>query len=203
MSKYKITSGVKLIGLHGHAGSGKDTVADFILSKYKDHYDHAFAGPLKVACAAAFGVPLSYFEDRELKETTLPDFAESPRRIAQFMGTEIFRNHFGADHWIKVLANRLNNEYLGEDDGEYDSNDTVIITDVRFQNEYDWIIENQGVIIHLTRPGADGNIGIPGHASEQKLNLHSIERTYSCVNDGTIQQLHQKIASLMVAITQF
>ena len=201
--KLAVTSGVKLIGLHGHAGSGKDTVAAYIQDTYKNYYQHSFAGPLKEACAKAFGVPLAYFEDRDLKEAELPDFARSPRQIAQFMGTEIFRNTFGADHWIRVLTNRLNNEYLTPEDGAYEVGDTVVISDVRFQNEYDWIIENQGVIIHLTRPGADGNIGIPGHASEQKLKLHNAERTYSCVNDGTISQLHQKIASLMVAITQF
>lgn len=198
-----ITSGVKLIGLHGHAGSGKDTVSDFIAETYKNHYQHAFADALKAGCAKMFGLPLAYFNNRDYKETVIPEFSESPRTIAQFMGTEVFRKQFGEDHWIKVLANRLNNEFLDESDGEYEEGDTVIISDVRFQNEYNWVIANEGVIIHLTRDGADGNIGIPNHASEQQLNLHSHERTYSCKNNGTISDLHRNIANIIVSATQF
>lgn len=206
MNKYPITSGIKLVGIHGKAGSGKDTVARFLTDTFKNCYATAFASSLKKSAAEAFGISYNDFDDRDLKETINPNWGLSPRQIAQFFGTEIFREtiqqlnpDIGRDFWIKRLALRLNNTLLPENEGEYDSGDMMVISDVRFQNEYDWVISNQGIIIHLTRQGADGNIGILGHASELDINLHNKERTYTCENNGTILELQRKIANLMVA----
>ena len=105
---------LKLIGIHGHAGVGKDTVADY-LGRYQNVYKEAFADPLKRACAAAFGVPLEWFYDRELKEQKL-FWGVTPRQTAQFVGTEMFREtihkltgggtpkDFLPSHWIRLLA---------------------------------------------------------------------------------------------------
>jgi hypothetical protein len=197
----------KLIGLYGKAGSGKDTTADFIINNFKHHYTLAFADPLKEAAAVAFGIPLDHFYSRELKEMAHPNWDISPRAIAQFVGTEMFRDNIGKllprvsdDFWIYRAKLRLMNLYVPEDEGEFEDGDTVVISDVRFQNEYDWIIANDGVIIHLTRPSADGTVGIPGHASESDINLHDKERTFTCVNEGTIPELHRKIANIIVSL---
>lgn len=202
-----ITSGVSLIGIHGKAGSGKDTVKDFLIESFARHYSISFADPLKEAAAIAFGIPLDWFYSRDLKEEKHPNWNLSPRVIAQFMGTEMFRETVAkilpgieSDFWVERAALRLNNEYVPDDEGSFESGDTVIIPDVRFQNEYDWIIANKGIVIHLTRPGADGNIGIPNHASESDINLHDKERTYVCDNSGTISELQRKIANLIVSL---
>lgn len=167
-----LTSGVSLIGITGHAGAGKDTVAEFLLATYANHYRYAFADPLKEAAAVAFGIPLQWFNSTSLKEVPHPNWNISPRKIAQFFGTELFRERIyqllpsiESDFWVQRMIIRLNNQYVPEDEGTLGAGDTVVIPDVRFQNEYDWIISQGGIIIHLTRPGADGNIGIPGHAS--------------------------------------
>lgn len=202
MTNLPITSGVKLIGLHGKAGSGKDTVSDFLIGTYKDMYPESFAGPLKKGLAEIFGIPFECFENRELKETSDPYWNRTPRYLTQFFGTEVMRTNFGADFWIKRLALRLNADSDTHPEwGAYDSNDTVVISDVRFQNEYDWVIANQGIIIHLTREGADGTVGIANHPSEQDINLHNKERTYVCENNGTIIELKRKIANIIVAST--
>jgi len=197
-----ITSGVKLIGLHGKAGSGKDTVAEFLTRTYKDMYPEAFAGPLKKGLAEIFGLPIEHFEQRDIKELTNPYWDKSPRYLAQFFGTEVMRKYFGDDFWIRRLALRLNADDSHHPEwGAYADTDTVVISDVRFQNEYDFIIANQGIIIHLTRDGADGTVGIANHASEQDINLHNKERTYVCENNGTIIDLKRKIANIIVAST--
>ena len=197
----------KLIGLYGHAKSGKDTVKDFIIDTYKDHYALAFADPLKEAAAIAFGIPLDWFYSSDLKEEVHPNWGKSPREIAQFLGTEMFRETVSKlipgvqnNFWITRAATRLNNLYLPEDEGEFVSTDTVVISDVRFQNEYDWVIDTGGIIIHLTRDGADGIVGIPGHASEQTINLHCKERTFTCENNSSISDLHRKIANIIVSL---
>jgi hypothetical protein len=202
-----VQAGISLIGITGHAGSGKDTVKEFLIETYARHYTISFADPLKEAASAAFGIPLDWFYERHLKEEPHPNWDVSPRAIAQFMGTEMFREtlwkllpQVESDFWIHRASLRLNNQYVPVDEGEFESGDTVVIPDVRFQNEYDWIIRNKGIIIHLTRAGADGTVGIPGHASETKLNMHCKERTYQCENNGTISELHRKIANLIVSL---
>ena len=199
-----LTSGVSLIGITGHAGAGKDTVAEFLLATYANHYRYAFADPLKEAAAVAFGIPLQWFNSTSLKEVPHPNWNISPRKIAQFFGTELFRERIyqlfpsiESDFWVQRMIIRLNNQYVPEDEGTLGIGDTVVIPDVRFQNEYDWVISQNGIIIHLTRPGADGNIGILGHASESSLNLWKKERTYECVNDDSIPLLQQKIANIV------
>ena len=201
------TSIPSLIGIYGHARSGKDTVKDFIVNNFKNHYAMAFADPLKEAAAAAFGIPLDHFYDSESKEEINESWQVSPRAIAQFLGTEMFRETVAKllpvidnNFWIQRAHMRLTNAFVPEDEGEFTLEDTVVISDVRFQNEYDYIINSGGIIIHLTRPGANGNIGISNHASEQSINLHSIERTYTCDNIGTISELHRKIANIVVSL---
>lgn len=197
----------KLIGIYGHARSGKDTCKNFIIENFRNHYTISFADPLKEAAAVAFGIPLDWFYQDDLKEEPHPNWNVSPRAIAQFMGTEMFRDTVAKllpsvqnDFWIKRALLRLTNQYLPEDEGEYDENDTVVIPDVRFQNEYDFIIDNGGIIIHLTRDGADGIVGIPGHASEQTINLHCKERTFNCENNSSLSDLHRKIANIIVSL---
>lgn len=196
----------KLIGIHGKAQSGKDTVADFLVSTYKDTFSESFAGPLKDAAASAFGIYRGYFDDTEHKKKVIPFWGVSPREIAQFVGTEMFRETIVklipivADYfWIKRLAARLTNEFIPDGEGDYLPEHTVVIPDVRFQNEYDWILSNGGIIIHLTRQGADGIVGIPNHPSENDLTFHTPERNYACENNGTLSDLYRKIADIIMS----
>lgn len=184
----------KLIGICGHARSGKDTVGQYLNQTRPDTYKLAFADALKAASAAMFGIDLDKFYDDELKEHPDPVWNVSPRKIAQFFGTEMVRDTLdrlipgmGANFWIQRMAHTLNGQC---EIVPYEADEVVVITDVRFQNEYDWIIENGGIIIHLTRPGAEGTVGIPGHASEGSLNFHEPYRTYRLTNDATLEDLH-------------
>jgi hypothetical protein len=206
LSGYKIHTGINLIGITGHAGAGKDTIKDFLLSTYKNHYSLSFAEPLKAAASAAFGIPLEAFSDPETKELNSEFWNVSPRSIAQFMGTEMFRDtvgklipEVGSNFWIKRAARRLNNIYVPEEEGEFSEGDTVVIPDVRFQNEYDFIIANGGIVIHVTRQGATGSVGLTGHASEAGFNMHNKERTYLCENNGTLGNLHKAVANIIIA----
>jgi len=193
----------KLVGIHGHAGAGKDTLKELICVDRPNFFFYSFADPLKEAAAVAFGIPLSAFYNPETKELPNHYWGITPRVIAQFLGTEMFREcipklmpGIGDSFWVERMEMRLSNCYVPEDEGLIIPTDTVVIPDVRFQNEYDWIIANEGIIIHLTRPGFDGTIGIPGHSSESKLNLHTPERTYEIANDGLISDLEQKLKDL-------
>jgi len=200
---------LQLIGIAGHAGVGKDTVAQYLHNKYQNTYVEHFADPLKRACAAAFGVPLEDFSNPHTKnEETF--WGVSPRQIAQFVGTEMFRNgpamlypDRGPTHWVNLLEARLTGiSALPPDEGLYTAGDTVIIADVRFQDEYDWIQNNGGVIIHIKRPGFNGAVGIPGHASENGIHrMHG--QVFSFINDGTPEELCAAVERALINHTPF
>jgi hypothetical protein len=190
----------RIIGIHGHAGSGKTTAALHLMESKQSTYIEAFADSLKDACAALFGLDSEFFYDEAAKEQLIEFWGITPRMMAQFVGTELVRQHMwelipGADNtfWIKRLEGKL----LGVlEDADYTNEDVVVIPDVRFQNEYDWVIANGGIVLHLTRDGADGNIGISNHKSEQPINLHTLEKTFLIQNDSSIEALFEAIDSI-------
>ena len=195
----KISTGVKLIGISGHAGSGKDSIANYLHTAYQSAWILPLAGPLKMACAEAFGIDIDSFHNQELKETSDPFWSQTPRKIAQFVGTEFFRDQIwkiifadSQDFWLKRMTGMLNSQLSGER-AVYNSDDIAIIPDIRFQNEYDWLIANNGIHIHLTRPGADGTVGIPNHPSEKGFTITRPDKTSLLFNTGTLQELYSSV----------
>lgn len=191
MTQLSLTRNIpKLIGITGHAGAGKDTAASYAQDHFSGIYIHAFADALKKACAELFGVSGDKFYDRLEKETIVSDWGVTPRMMAQFVGTELVREHMWKllkgdtdDFWIRRLVISLQN-------WNYTDDSIVIVPDVRFQNEFDWIISNGGYILHLTRPGFEGKIGIPGHKSEAGISPHTPERIFYIANNSTLDHLY-------------
>jgi len=198
MNKLRCT----LIGIHGKSSSGKDTLGIELSRAYASldifAQRYAFADTLKDVCMEMFNLSSKYFHEEGLKNIPVAPWNVSPRQIMQFVGTELVRNNIdkllgttAESLWITVLEQKLSH---------YKETATVIITDVRFQDEYDWIIKNNGKIIHLTRPGYDGKVGIPSHQSEADINLHSKEKLYEIVNDGTFEDLENKVSKLIPSL---
>lgn len=213
MKSVLLGSGINLIGLHGKAHSGKDSVAMYLCNNYKETWVESFAGPLKRACSQMFGIPEDNFTEPNLKEELFHYWQVSPRVIAQFVGTNLVRDRIHTmfpegfmdnDFWVRRFAGKINGDLILDGEGEYEAGDTVIVTDVRFQNEYDFIIENGGCIIHIARNGADGNVGIPGHASEAGITFYP-ERSaqnFYLENNGTVDELFEKVDKIMNSITE-
>lgn len=160
-----------LIGIAGRAGSGKDTLAAHLVSKY-GFIRYGFADPIKRLLNERFGWENSEWEDREWKETPNErygqrwigsengkygrpdrDFFESfsPREWAQWLGTEVGRNTFGEDCWVGVFERWYKGltAYRAPEQGIIH----VVIPDVRFENEAKFIHRLGGEIVQIIRPG--------------------------------------------------
>ena len=210
----------KLIGICGLKGAGKDTIAKMMPIEWKKM---AFADTLKDITAMLFGwerfmLEGSTEQSREWRET-VSNFWEkelgikgfTPRMALQMLGTEVFRNHFNQDIWVKVLKHRIIN-----------SNDNIVVTDVRFPNEVNMIKELGGKIVQVIRgdlpewwPVAeewnkeehlpegeplgfidkDGNL-ISIHPSEYSL-AGIIEPDYIIHNDSDLGFLHTKVDDML------
>lgn len=140
-----------IIGICGFIGSGKDTIADYLVNVHEFRRD-SFAATLKDAVSAVFGWDRELLEGRtrqarEWREQVDPWWAEAlaipnltPRWVLQFWGTDVLRNHFHTDIWIASLENKLRS-----------SRDHVVISDCRFPNEIEAIRRQHGLVIWVQR----------------------------------------------------
>ena len=126
-----------LIGLCGKAGAGKDTVACRMVEDL-DFVRLAFAQPIKQANMALFGLTHSDMEDRILKESTVDTWKASPRDLNQWMGT-VMRAKFGEDFFVKSMLSRM----------KLNEGKSIVISDCRFDNEAEFILQNGGCIWKL------------------------------------------------------
>jgi hypothetical protein len=140
-----------IIGICGFIGSGKDTVADYLVN-FHEFRRESFASTLKDAVAAVFGWDRTLLEGRtkearEWREQVDPWWATrldmptlTPRWVLQYWGTEVCRKGFHDDIWIASLENKLRN-----------SKDNVVISDCRFPNEIQSIRDAGGQIVWVQR----------------------------------------------------
>lgn len=96
------------------------------------------------------------------------------RRLMQVFGTEVVRENYGGTAWVDVVARRIAAEQPA----------AAVITDVRFDEEGQWVAEMGGIVLRVERPGVGA---VNGHASENGLSAHLVTETI--VNDSTLEVL--------------
>jgi len=175
---------MKIIGMSGYARSGKDTVGNYILEKYKNNAQYSLADPIKKAASIIFDVPLDYFYNPLYKEVVIEFWGFSPREMAQLLGTEGCRNVFMEDIWLKRAELEI----------EKSSAEYFIIPDIRFPNEASWMNKMNGTLIHIIRDGCDGNVGKANHQSEAGYDLTLAHHIIT--NNGTLEELYKKIENI-------
>lgn len=180
-----------LIGLTGRAGCGKDTVANFLIETH-GFVKTAFADPIKDGIKAMFGLSDHDISNRANKEAKIDRFGKSPRELMQLLGTEFGREMVRPDVWLneterrvrKIMALPAHHHISG-----------VVVSDVRFENEADWIRSMGGIVWIIDRPQS-GLSGITGsHKSEQAIPRHITDIVID--NSGSIEQLYQDITDVI------
>jgi len=199
-----------IIGICGFIGSGKDTVADYLVN-FHEFRRESFASTLKDAVSAVFGWDRTLLEGRtkearEWREQIDPWWAErldmptlTPRWVLQYWGTEVCRKGFHDDIWIASLENKLRN-----------SKDSVVISDCRFPNEIQSIRNAGGLIIWVTRGQLPHWYDFALEANQtgsnialnelKRLKIHASETAWVGTNfdhivenDGSIDDLYKQI----------
>lgn len=153
--------GIRLIGLTGAAGCGKDTLAQGLV-QYGYETDK-FAAPIYDAVNAMFGWGPANWLNREWKEKPIPWLTGfggakvSPRILLQTLGTEWGRDRIDEDIWLKIAQKKHERAWR------------TIITDLRFDNEAQWIRDEGGLVFEIVRSGHD-KISESSHASESGVS---------------------------------
>jgi hypothetical protein len=168
---------IKLIGIHGKAGSGKDFFAKNVLTDY-----------FKIALADHFKNELVGKEVHSYEEVFYTKPPEV-RHSLQDKGSKEGRDVFGINVWVNVLESSIRNIQ--------DKNDinNFCITDIRYDNEAEWIISNGGIIINIisdrVHTGMDEKA--KEHKSEAGIHPSLISKTI-CNNIGaTIDNLRDQL----------
>jgi hypothetical protein len=204
-----------IIGVCGFIGSGKDTIADYLVN-FHEFRRESFASTLKDAVAAVFGWDRTMLEGRtkearEWREQVDPWWAArldmptlTPRWVLQYWGTEVCRKAFHDDIWIASLENKLRN-----------SKDHVVISDCRFPNEISSIKNAGGQIVWVQRgelpewyqTAVDANRGSNVAINELKMRkIHASETAWVGTefdavidNNSTIDALYQQAQTLVIS----
>lgn len=175
---------MKIIGITGLARSGKDTLAEYLVN---DHgfIKLSFAAPIRAFVADITGLPVSAMEDGPEKEQPLDWLnGQTPRRLMQTVGTEWGREMIDRDLWVKVVAQKIRQARQAGATG-------VVVSDVRFDNEAEFIREWGGEVVRVVR---DGAVKVLAHASEAGVNPDLIDRVID--NNGPMMALRQHAADL-------
>lgn len=179
--------GYQLIGLSGYARSGKDAAAECLVNAGWTR--RAFADKIKDSLVAldplihrSEGWPIHLsslveYMGWDYAKEALPDV----RLLLQRLGTEVGRQILGEEVWVDALFDSL------EDGGSY------VITDARFTNEAQAIVDRGGLMIRIERPQTDPAVDGGGvvHISETALDDWEFDRVV--INNGTLEELHEKV----------
>lgn len=198
---------MRIIGLAGRAGAGKDTCAD-ILCAHEGFWRIAFADPLRAEIMGSFGIDACFFS-RDLKERRTPSLAiarsddsqfiqrmaalgedihkpRSPREIMRWWGTE-YRRHQDSQYWTDRMIETVDQAI------RTGTHHHIVITDVRFLNEAQCIESMGGEIWMVQRGIADKHPA--SHQSEYELSR--IHPTTIVNNNGTLADLADAIENLL------
>jgi hypothetical protein len=199
-----------IIGICGFQSSGKDTIADYLIKEH-GFIKISFASRLKDIIAIMFGWPRDKLEgltkeDREWREQIDPWWSKTlqmphltPRYVMQYFATDLFRNKFHPDIWVKIVENELNKLI------EQNTEQKIVISDCRFENEINMILRLGGKIIQVHREPPYWFYDYRNGEEPPNIKLiHRSEiewircyRDYDITNDGTIEELYEKILQVI------
>ncbi|WP_095080317.1 deoxynucleotide monophosphate kinase [Pseudomonas sp. Irchel s3h17] len=178
-----------LIGLAGRARTGKTTAANH-LANVHGFQTYAFADPLREGLMNIFNLsPCDFDDDR--KEQPIGWLGRSARELMQSMGTEWGRNMVHPELWLLLAEQNL--EFLGQ---AQDTATGFVISDLRFENEADFVRKRGGIVIHVLRPDATE---VNPHASEMGIGIQDNDLVLH--NEGALDDLFGQLDEFFDALT--
>lgn len=188
---------MSIIGLSGKARSGKDTLAGYLKDslnrKYnRDFKSFAFAEVLKHMCQKEFDLDDDQLwgDQKEIPDKRYKkrngDGHWTAREIMQEVGA--FYRTIDHDFWVK----KLNEDITYHED--------VMVTDVRYINEADFIKKSNGFLIKVVR---NVNNEIHGQNHESEINLDGYKHfDLNIDNSGpkkVLEQIADDVADIFIS----
>lgn len=215
--------------IHALAGSGKDTVADYLASDFS-FKKMMFANQIKEIVIQVFGFPREHvYGPSHLREIGDPRYPFSG--TCPWCHNPCYRSAEGAEddakYWQcmecsqrllqkvfypKYVTPRLALTTLGTEWGRTLYNDiwasktlrdaemserNIVITDMRYKNEFNLAKRKGAMFLRITRPGITPST----HSSETELlDIPDSEFDFVLRNDGSLDDLYEKLIVLIQQI---
>lgn len=164
----------RLIGLVGYPGSGKDSVAAE-LCRNSGYTRYAFADSLKsllLATDTTYGGDMARLE--HWKRRGLHNTREKLQRLGQSL------RNYDEDFWVKSMPAIIA--------------DRSVVTDIRYDNELDWVKRRGGVVVAINRPGHGP---VNDHKSETNTTRLLRMADTTVTNNDTIEELAARINTIL------
>jgi hypothetical protein len=157
----------------------------------------SFADPLKAISPLIFGLPyLTLLGDttesriqRETHSSVTFDKCGSKngRQALEFLGSDVFRNHFDTAIWISIFQRRVEQAFA--------KGYNVVVSDVRFANEYETFKTLHATVLTLARQPQDLDLTDEDrttHPSKWHF-LTFYDKTHVILNNGNFEALYAKV----------
>lgn len=196
---------MKIIGLTANKGSGKDTFADYLVNNH-GYTKLSFAHYIKESTKVLFQWTDDHFE-QDRKEIKDEYWNISPREFLQTFGTDFLRNFHTLNssdlqiyNGTKILTEinfsfhikRLNLHIT--ELYEKKKITKIVISDIRFEDEYDFVKQLGGKIIKIERSNIKKNI-YSEHESESFIDI--LEEDFLIKNNLSIKTFYNEIENLL------
>lgn len=135
-----------------------------------------------------------YNYTQEDKNVFLPLWDKTIGESLQIIGTDALRNRFDSDVWVKALFSTVGKETL-------EMGHILLIPDVRFENEANYILENGGILVRLE--GDPANIRENSRRDlmhESEISLDDYEYFTYILESVNFKQLHENIEKILKTI---
>lgn len=181
---------MKIVALTGPKGSGKDTVADIICRKFKHAKRVAFADPIKAVVQHIFLLDeIDNYEYDRLKRSKLQAYggdhettwkSVDGRHVVREIG--MLMRSYDTAQFTKYVENEIV-KAMGY-------TEIFVVTDMRFQNEYEMLKFHGAEIVKIARP----NYHYDGHVTERGFEDHLVDRIID--NNGSLEELEDQVMSI-------
>lgn len=187
----------------------------------------AFADQLKYICSSIFGIPVKRFYqnkstawvciNKDFKYTevhpddnlivtaeqyydSISEYKESKhsywmslREVLVYVGTYVLQQDINKSIFVNIIRNTIKEQQRENNNLKY-----VIVTDIRFNHEIDYIQENSGITISITRNDVQQLDNIAEHDLDEEDRWN-----YIIENNGTYDDLFEKIWNLVHENVEF
>lgn len=182
-------------------------------------YAIAFADQLKEICSTIFGIPVErfynnksnawicinkdfhyteirpdnvitceeyYYNCSEYRNSDTPYWL-SLRDILVYIGTYVLQQDVNKDVFTNIVQNRIRSCSANNPMLKY-----VIVTDIRFEHELDYVRKHNGITIKITKPDVTALDNVAEHDLDDEDNY-----TFTIDNDGTCDELFVQVWNLV------
>ena len=192
-----------IIGLVGTERSGKDTIADYLITNH-NFKKHNMADPIRAIAKQLFNWTESQLTGAQ-KDIPDPDTGIKPRDFFTWFGTDICQFSI-YDRFPQLAGNvkprtiwtRAMHAFISQNSRAHN----IVIPDIRFKHEADALLDAGGIIVHISNRDRDtfdqlGKYELAELQTEKKYNAGG----YKLDNNGDIASLFRNIDDLIILMS--